>query len=170
MSGPVSEVASMARPYPTSIFWAKALARKLVTDSGCWRWTGQHTSDGYGRVGVGPDHARESRRVHRVSWEIHFGAITDDAMVCHRCDVRDCFNPEHLFLGTAADNMHDCVSKGRLPRGAARKQSILRDDDVRQMRAAMAAGATTRECARRFGVSQGCVARVRMRATWRHIP
>jgi hypothetical protein len=53
-------------------------------------------------------------------WTLSFGPIPSGMMVCHRCDVRNCVNPKHLFLGTNRDNMADMVRKGRKVRFAAR--------------------------------------------------
>ena len=85
-----------------------------VTESGCWIWTGSMSSGGYGQVKIGG----KLHRAHRVAWTIFKGPIHDGLMVCHRCDVRDCVNPEHLFLGTAKDNFQDCLKKGRMGKGA----------------------------------------------------
>lgn len=86
------------------------LASRITVDShGCWRWNGAKSS-GYGRIKI----ARRLHLTHRVSWEIHIGEIPDGLNVCHKCDVRDCLNPEHLFIGTQSENMIDAYKKGRI--------------------------------------------------------
>lgn len=82
-----------------------------ITESGCWIWTGVLSgSTGYGVT------SKQYQRlsVHRVSWEMANGPIENGLFVLHRCDVRSCVNPAHLFLGTAKDNFHDAIRKGRI--------------------------------------------------------
>ena len=78
--------------------------------SGCWIWTGMANEAGYGRYR--PD-GRKKVFAHRAAFEMHKGAIPDGAMVCHVCDNPACVNPDHLYLGSAADNMRDKVARGR---------------------------------------------------------
>jgi hypothetical protein len=80
------------------------------TITGCWEWIGHFRPNGYGFLKI----EKKAISAHRFSYELHNGPITDDMLVCHKCDNRSCVNPEHLFLGTYSDNMQDCSDKGRL--------------------------------------------------------
>ncbi len=77
--------------------------------AGCWEWTGATAYYGYGKVGLDG----RTTRVHRAVYEAIFGPIPDGLFVLHRCDNPPCFRPDHLFLGTAGDNFHDMLAKGR---------------------------------------------------------
>jgi len=74
--------------------------------SDCWYFRGSRNKHGYGAI--------KNKKAHRVSYELFFGLIPHGKMVLHKCDVRNCVNPDHLFLGTQDDNMKDAKAKGRL--------------------------------------------------------
>src|SRR5689334_23323156 len=77
--------------------------------SGCWLWTGTCNDRGYGIIQL----KEFDGYAHRFAFAFWKGAIPQGAHVCHKCDTPCCVNPDHLFLGSAADNMQDCVRKGR---------------------------------------------------------
>ncbi len=132
--------------------------------SGCWLWT-KSTSHGYGQAYLGG----RSIGAHRASWELNRGPIPDGMYVCHKCDIRACVNPDHLFIGTQSENVLDCVAKGRwvVPKGEAHFSAKLSESDVRLIRLS-----PERDCdiAKRFGVKTNTINQIRNRVRWKHVP
>jgi hypothetical protein len=85
---------------------------------GCWHWTAYRDAGGYGSFGING----RMRPAHRAMWWITHGPVPNGLHVLHKCDVPKCVNPEHLKLGTHADNMNDKKTKGR-SRNGSNKQS-----------------------------------------------
>ncbi len=90
-------------------FWSK-----VDKTSGCWVWTaGRFKPTLYGAF----QDEGKAKRAHRVSWEMTNGEVPDGLDVLHKCDNPPCVKPDHLFLGTQADNNRDRDSKGRQASG-----------------------------------------------------
>lgn len=79
----------------------RIMARVVVTDAGCWQWTGPTTHNGYARVSVDGRNAM----VHRVTYEHHVGPIPDGLDLDHLCRNRTCCNPDHLEPVTRRENL-----------------------------------------------------------------
>lgn len=134
-------------------FW-----KRVEKSDGCWLWTGYLNKWGYGRF-RGPD----GRKIltHRFSWELHYGPVPPDMLVLHHCDVPACVNPDHLFLGTDADNCHDRDRKWRL----AHK---LTEDQIRTIRV-LRKSLTEVEVAAMFNITRANVGAIHRRQTWKDI-
>src|SRR3990167_4557066 len=148
------------RPAPAEYFWSFVDKPEV----GCWTWRGhRHTNgrhaNGYGRFGYTPAGSTRTvyQRAHRFSWELHFGPIPPGLEVCHHCDNSLCVRPDHLFLGTQADNITDAAAKGRMPHGRRHPWAKLTEEAVVRLRAEYAAGASARTLAPRYGVSSRTV-------------
>ena len=135
-------------------------------NTGCWLWTGCIDSDGYGHCFIP---GKKRRLAHRMSWILRFGPIPDGLFVCHKCDVRDCVNPDHLFLGTPAENMADMIRKGRSRRGEANPGSKLTILQVQQIKSLLSQGKSLSEIAKQFQVTKQNIQRIKYGRIWRHV-
>ena len=127
--------------------------------SGCWLWTGALNGVGYGKISIGV-RGEGTRDAHRVAWELFRGVISKQFSVLHKCDVRSCVNPEHLFLGTHHENMYDMRLKGRQSNRRVTEELVIK---IRS------SGKSSLDIQREFGLSQGCVTAILSRKTWKHI-
>ena len=130
-------------------------------------WRGALTA-GYGAIRRGARGAGVAHS-HRLSWEIHNGPIPDGMWVLHRCDVRACVRPDHLWLGTQQENNADCVAKGRNAKGDTRGFNKLSSNQVRAIRALRERGWEYQAIAPLFGVGTSAVALICRRLRWQHL-
>ncbi len=135
----------------------------MEPNTGCWLWTGHQYTNRYGQIGVNGSQVR----ANRLSWELHKGPIPKGLNVLHHCDTPECVNPYHLFLGTAKDNMADCIKKNRLkPRcGITHPRTKLTPEQVSEIRADLRG---TRRLSREYGVSRTAIRDIRRGITWKH--
>lgn len=145
-----------------NIFWTH------VDNSGgpeaCWLWTGHISENGYGIASI----KGKAFKAHRVSYFLEHGRIENDRLVLHRCDVRACVNPAHLFLGTPKDNSQDAVKKGRNTKlyGERNGKAKLTRADVLAIRRLCGRGVYQKTVAKQFGVSEATVSYVVSGGRW----
>jgi hypothetical protein len=123
-------------------------------------------------MGYGLAHYDRGKKTtaHRVAWAIHTGELPpSDLQVCHRCDNPPCVNPDHLFLGTRAENMADMVAKGRSARGERAWMSPLTEADVLEIVRLSDTDLSQREIGERFGITQSSVAQIVHGKSWGHV-
>ena len=146
-------------------FWNKV----DKTDT-CWLWTGCLTLDKYGRFWFN----NKIILAHRFSWEFHNGAIPEELFVCHKCDVRNCVNPDHLFIGTNDDNMKDMKQKGRADRTKKNKGEdvhfhVLTEEQVLDIRSRSKYHGLLSDLAKEFNLTPSGINRIIKRKTWKHL-
>jgi hypothetical protein len=96
-------------------YLVKSFDERIVPEpnTGCWLWTADLYNNGYGRFFTHKFRGRKHSLAHRFSYLRFKGEFDESLMVMHKCDTRACVNPDHLTLGTALDNQHDKLRKGR---------------------------------------------------------
>ena len=185
-------------PVPTAAeteqrFWTKV---NKSSPDGCWEWQGGRARHGYGKFSL--TH-RITITAHRYSYELSRGPIPDGLCVCHRCDNPPCCNPDHLFLGTVAENNADRDKKGHVARGErsphrlhpesyprgdahyARRvpgvrsgerngRHVLTEEQVREIRACWRLGGITGAAlAAMYGLAPTSMSRILRGETWRNV-
>lgn len=146
------------------------LEAKLKKNGKCLEFDGARTKFGYGKISVG---FGTWALAHRVAYELHHGIkLPKDKVVMHTCDNPPCCNPDHLKLGTYADNNKDKAQKGRASKtqGTASGTAVLDDKQVLAIRQKYSEGGhTQRGLAKEYGVSKSLIGSIIRRESWRHI-
>lgn len=137
-----------------------------VTESGCWLWIGADygNDDGYGRFCLGG----RNQKAHRCSWQLYVGEIPSGMLVLHKCDTPGCVNPDHLYLGTHADNTRDKESRnrGNQAKGEDHGFAKLTEQDVIEIRKS---SDSFTAIARRYGININTAWCAKTGKTWKHV-
>lgn len=132
-------------------FWSK-----VIKTDGCWWWNARKLDAGYGMFHMG-----ETMKVaHRVAYELMIGKIPDGMFACHKCDNPSCVNPEHLFIGTHKDNMHDRMLKGGFKMCGGNNTRRLSESAKEEIRNTQIVRGVISQLARKFNVARVTIRRV----------
>jgi len=140
-------------PIEVAHFWAKV---KIGGSAMCWIWCGQ-TVSGYGRF--------RGERAHRYAYQIHKGPIPEGLLIRHMCGNKLCVNPDHLEVGTMAENAADGLRLGERLYGERNGRSKISEVDARYI-IANPDGMTGAQMARKFGVSPATISLIRSGRRW----
>ncbi|MEE9393388.1 MAG: HNH endonuclease [Planctomycetota bacterium] len=164
-----------ARPFSLSIVTERQIAlfeAKIDKSGKCWLWMGSRVKDGYGDLYIGSEVKKTSRvvKAHRLAWLIEhpFDTLGPDDCVLHSCDNPPCCRPDHLFIGTKADNNYDKLAKGRhrAISGEQCHNAKLTRADIPVIRASKEKQAAL---AARYGVSHQVIWMVKRGKAWSHV-
>jgi HNH endonuclease len=139
---------------------------KIDQVSGCWLWQGHRNRSNYGTFVPCAEHKR-SGLAHRMSYKLFKDDFDNLLFVCHKCDNPPCVNPDHLFLGTPADNSEDARSKGRNMLQASHKRLTI--EDVKRIRLLVNNGVTRAELARLYNVGYATVIKILKGYTYKDV-
>ncbi|MEK4139626.1 HNH endonuclease signature motif containing protein [Paenibacillus sp. FSL M7-0547] len=108
-------------------------------------------------------------RAHRLVYEECFGEIPVGMVVRHKCDTRNCINPEHLELGTPKDNTYDCINRGRKALGEKSNTAKITEDTARQIKRLIREGNRNFEITKQLNVTIDIVRKIRESKTWKYV-
>lgn len=145
-----------------------ARIEKYTDKSGsCWLWIRATNAKGYGICAEG--------LVHRASYKMYNGPVPEGKYVLHKCDVRNCCNPDHLYVGTQKDNVRDMYERNRSntkgqPPGEKHSLAKLKDVQAIELLAKSKAGESIKDLAQQYGIGSTQVRRIVSGLRWKHLP
>ena len=150
------------------------LNRRSIDSNGCWIWTGSINTNGYGICGFGKFFAS-----HRAAFILWKGEIPKGKMVLHKCDIKACFNPDHLYIGDAKQNAKDALERNLFPRGPNHKKANkgtkngkakLSEAQVKAIRKEYFPYLNSmRTLAKKYKVNRNHIASILKGTSWKHI-
>lgn len=167
--------------------WVNRFWNRIRYTDTCWLWLGGRSGGGGGQRGQYGDVMRHGQRLlaHRVAWSLEYGPIPDGKMILHRCDVKLCVRPTHLYAGTALDNSRDAVERGQQPRGErhgsrtkpdrwfhgprgeTHPSAKLTQGQVESIREALNRGESQKQLAQSYGVTASNICHINRGRSWR---
>lgn len=131
--------------------------------TGCWHFMGGRTNLGYGAITIGRGYYKGA---HVISHELYKGKVFKGMFVLHSCDNPSCVNPEHLSIGTPADNTADAMAKDRHVYGERVGNHKLKEDEVRQIKRRLVSGDSYKNLGQEFGVTASAIYRIDHGLAW----
>lgn len=138
--------------------------RRVDPETGCWIYTGTTDQDGYGKV----QHDGQRQLVHRAALELWGNHVfMPGEFACHHCDNPPCFNPDHLYVGTHADNVQDRDDRGRTLRGNKHPRSVVTEAQARMIKGLLHDGVRACDIAREMGIKKHLVFAIKQGRSWK---
>lgn len=135
----------------------------IVTEKGCHECTSHAPGkDGYCSISID----NKKYKIHRHIFKQTHGSIPMGLVIRHTCDNKICINPDHLKVGTIAENINDAVERGLVPKGSSKVNSKLTEDDVRYMRSS---GISAWHLAKIYPVNKSTIIDILKRKSWKHV-
>lgn len=142
------------------------LESKIEVDSnGCWLLKTSILANGYAYL----SYRGKSWLAHRAVYTEYHCEIPEGLLVLHRCDVRNCVCPDHLFLGDHVMNAEDMLYKNRGSVGEKHYSAVLTEDLVRQLRKEYVPGDSWMALEKKYGINRGVIRPAVLGRTWKHV-
>jgi len=135
------------------------------TESDCWQWTGAINTNGYCQFGING----KLILAHRYSYELNKGPIPDGMCILHFCDNRKCCNPDHLSLGSRAENNKDRDNKNRQAKGTMVNTAKLTEEQIKEIRNKLKLGMKQKEIAKEYDINKSHIFRIKNGISWAHV-
>lgn len=132
----------------------------------CWLWTGYLMPNGYGRLRT--EVCNVAKQAHCIAFFLTYGHYPKPQGL-HKCDVRACVRPSHIFEGTQRENIDDMLAKKRQVLGEKNGRAILKEKEVKEIRRQLLQGMRQIDLAAKYGVRQPAISSIKLNKAWTHV-